>query len=326
MEGLTPRRIKRLFKLPRTQALLCGYGMVSDDSEHALFTAQALLAWPDDVAAFRRTLAWKLRFWLLGLPAGVGFATLRAIMRMWLGFRGPGVFSAGNGPAMRAPILGAAVPFDTARLHALVRAATVLTHTDPRALTGALAVATLAAWAAQAPRREPPLSEDLERMLAPLGAEDDHEWRSLLLLIATHRASNHSLATFAEALGLLSGVTGYMYHTVPVAIYAWLVHFGDFAATLEGVIALGGDTDSVGAVAGALAGAVTGLAGIPMAWRTRILDWPRGEKVYLTVASRLVGQTAGGPVRYFWPGVPVRNALFLAVVLAHGFRRLGPPY
>jgi len=32
------------------------------------------------------------------------------------------------------------------------------------------------------------------------------------------------------------------------------------------------------------------------------------------------------PVRYFWPGIAVRNLFFLAVVLAHGFRRLAPPY
>jgi ADP-ribosyl-[dinitrogen reductase] hydrolase len=326
MEGLAPARIARRFKAPLGHAFLWGHGMVSDDTEHALFTAQALLAHPHDVAAFRRALAWKLRLWLLGLPAGIGFATLRAILRLWLGFKRPGVYSAGNGPAMRAPVLGAAISNDAPRLHALVSASTALTHTDPRALTGALAVATLAAWAARERRHEPPGSDELAQMLLPLAADADREWPALLEKLATHRACGHSPQTFAVALGLTGGVTGYMYHSVPIAIYAWLVHFGDFQATLAEVIALGGDTDSVAAIAGALAGAVTGPDGIPAAWRTRLLDWPRGEPVYLQVADRLAGGTPGGPVRYFWPGVLVRNVLFLGVVLAHGFRRLAPPY
>ena len=45
--------------------------MVSDDTEHALFTAQALLQAPRDAAAFQRALAWKLRFWVASLPAGL---------------------------------------------------------------------------------------------------------------------------------------------------------------------------------------------------------------------------------------------------------------
>jgi hypothetical protein len=48
------------------------------------------------------------------------------------------------------------------------------------------------------------------------------------------------------------------------------------------------------------------------------------------VAVRLAQQQqtdrALGPVRYFWPGLIVRNAVFLLAVLAHGFRRLAPPY
>ena len=42
-----------------------------NDTEHTLFVAQALLTHPDDPVAFQRCLAWKLRLWLLGLPAGL---------------------------------------------------------------------------------------------------------------------------------------------------------------------------------------------------------------------------------------------------------------
>jgi len=108
-EGLSRERIHRRWKGIWNHRFLFGRGMCSDDTEHTFFVAQALLAHGDDVSAFQKSLAWKLRFWLLGLPAGVGFATLRAILKLWLGFSPArsGVFSAGNGPSMRSSIIGA---------------------------------------------------------------------------------------------------------------------------------------------------------------------------------------------------------------------------
>ncbi len=135
---------------------------------------------------------------------------------------------------------------------------------------------------------------------------------------------------FAISLGLANGVTGYIYHTVPVAAYAWLRHYGDFRATVEAALDCGGDTDTVGAIAGALAGATVGEAGIPEPWLRGIIDWPRSVRLLRTVADRLADQlrigSPLGEVSYFWPAVLPRNLFFLLVVLVHGFRRLAPPY
>lgn len=120
-----------------------------------------------------------------------------------------------------------------------------------------------------------------------------------------------------------------MYHTVPVAAYAWFHHFGDYAASLTSVLECGGDTDTVGAVAGALAGAAVGESGLPREWVDGIVDWPRDCNLLRELGDRLARVAQGGasrPVRYFWPVVPLRNALFLLIVLAHGLRRLAPPY
>jgi ADP-ribosylglycohydrolase len=55
---------------------------------------------------------------------------------MWLGVKTPDVFSAGNGAALRTPILGVlGAPRE------LVDLSSRLTHTDPRALEGAWALA-----------------------------------------------------------------------------------------------------------------------------------------------------------------------------------------
>ncbi|MEJ2087062.1 MAG: ADP-ribosylglycohydrolase family protein [Gammaproteobacteria bacterium] len=84
-EGMSARRGGRLFPDRRRHHLLPGRGMVSDDTEHACFTAQALISSDGDVARFTRVLARSLRWWFAGLPAGVGFATARSILKLWLG-------------------------------------------------------------------------------------------------------------------------------------------------------------------------------------------------------------------------------------------------
>jgi hypothetical protein len=43
-------------------------------------------------------------------------------------------------------------------------------------------------------------------------------------------------------------------------------------------------------------------------------------------ADRRADVKSLAPLPLFWPGVLARNVLFLAVVLAHGLRRLLPPY
>jgi ADP-ribosylglycohydrolase len=138
-------------------------------------------------------------------------------------------------------------------------------------------------------------------------------------------AQQESVADFAISLGQANGVTGYAYHTVPVALYAWSRHRGDFAATLTNAIRCGGDTDTVAAIVGALAGCDVGVDGIPDDWRRGLVDWPRSSGLLERLAEEL-GSPGGKPVRWCWPGVIPRNLFFLAVVLIHGLRRLLPPY
>ncbi|MCA9618991.1 MAG: ADP-ribosylglycohydrolase family protein, partial [Myxococcales bacterium] len=109
-EGMSRRRVRRMVGGRRLRhRFALGRGMVSDDTDHACLVALALLRAQGDSQVFARVLARSLRWWLAGLPAGVGLGTLRAILKLWVGFGADrsGVWSAGNGPAMRAPIIGA---------------------------------------------------------------------------------------------------------------------------------------------------------------------------------------------------------------------------
>jgi ADP-ribosyl-[dinitrogen reductase] hydrolase len=110
-EGLSKRRGVRLLGEPDRMRFIFRHGMVSDDTEHTCMVAQSICEFPHNADLFAKSLAHRLRWWLVGLPAGIGFATLRATIKLWFGIspKRSGVFSAGNGPAMRSAILGAAI-------------------------------------------------------------------------------------------------------------------------------------------------------------------------------------------------------------------------
>jgi ADP-ribosylglycohydrolase len=320
-EGLSPGRARALFgPPPLQQRFLLGRGMTSDDTEHTCLVGQALLRNSESVDRFVRSLAWNLRGWIATFPAGVGKATLRACLKLWVGFppQRSGVWSAGNGPAMRSALLGVCLGDDREKLRAFVRASTRLTHTDPRAERGALLIALAAHHGAAGLVPEAFLRE------ARTVAADDAKLLELLDLIEEHLARQASLPEFAGALGLSRGVTGYVYHTVPAVLYAWLRWPREFRRPVEELIALGGDADTTGAIAGALAGASCGASAIPPEW-LRLCEWPRSVGWMRSLARRLAA-TGQRPVPLFWPALWPRNLLFLAVVLAHLLRRLFPPY
>lgn len=318
-EGLGARRAARLYPGPLRQRFVLGRGMLSDDTEHACMTAQALLAAGDEPPRFARALGWKLRWWLLGLPAGVGWGTLRAIARLWVGFppERSGVCSAGNGPAMRAPVIGAW--FDDLRdVETFVGASTRLTHRDPRAHAGALAIAIAAHHAVRAPRLDPAL------VLRDIRARtDDGELLSALDRVELALAHGHEPARLAADLGLGGGITGYVHHTVPICLHAWLRSPRDYHRAVADVITLGGDADTTGAIVGALAGASAGASRLPPDWLA-IVDWPRSTAWIRALARRVV--EGGAPLPIAWPAIPLRNATFAAIALLTGLRRLLPPY
>lgn len=312
-EGLSPRRASKLLGFPNQHRLFFGFGMVSDDTEHTCIVAQSLIASGGNLVEFQNQLAWRLRFWLLGLPAGIGLATLRSILKLWAGAspNKSGVFSAGNGPAMRAAVLGTAIS-DSNKLREAVRIATRITHTDPKAEYGAFAIALAARNACQATT----ISGDdfLSQLNFCLGS-DANQLVSLISQAVESVKQTESTPQFAAGLGLSKGVSGYIYHSVPVAIHAWLSHQQDYQGAIIATVQCGGDTDSIAAMVGGIVGASVGKEGIPREWLSKLLEPSRSVKWMECLAKQLSESiqtnAANQPIQLLVPSLLLRNVLFL---------------
>ena len=330
-EGISPRRGSRLFPDVGRHHLLFGKGMVSDDTEHACLVAQSLVRSRGELKEFERQLARSLRWWLLGVPAGVGLATLKSILKLWIGFppNRSGTISAGNGPAMRSPIIGVAMGSSLKDLRRFVMASTQITHSDPKAFYGALAVA-LAAYQSST---NPSISSTrfLDEIALVLTEKSAAEFIDLVKRAAESAAKGEPVDAFAEAIGSTQGISGFIYHTVPCVLQVWFRYGADFSGGLKEIVLAGGDTDTTGAILGAIIGAQVGKEGIPASWLNGIVEWPKSinwmERLGVAVARTLAGHEESSRCPgYFAPGIVIRNLVFLFLVLAHGLRRLAPPY
>src|SRR5690606_39017125 len=154
-----------------------------------------------------------------------GLATLRACLRLCVGL-GPepsGVASAGNGPTMRAALLGVWTR-DQPRLRALVRATTRITHNDPRDEDGALLIACWASGHALedlSPVRDPSMRE---RIAAAIACAD----------------AKMSVEQAREALGFADGVSGFVVDTLTAVGFCWRRHRDQPREAIEAAVRLGG--------------------------------------------------------------------------------------
>jgi ADP-ribosylglycohydrolase len=301
-EGMSPERIARRFGRPDRYRLLGRTGYVSDDTEQSALVAQSLARHPADldrcVRAFRRSLLG----WFWRLPWGIGLATVRSSLRIMLGFSPSGVRSAGNGSAMRAAVVGAFFHDDAEKRRAFGTAIGSVTHTDPRAVQGALFVAELVACGPEAARRivtEPALGEALDRA-AELARRE---------------------APTSEASEALK-TTGYVVHSVPFALYCYLRYGETPLLALQESIGAGGDTDTHAAILGAWLGARHGEPGLPAHLIAELGDGPFGPTHLRGLAAALAG--GAPPPTYSWLRALLRNLALYPVVIFHGLRRIFP--
>lgn len=194
-------------------------------------------------------------FLLARISAGEHWKTAAAAQ-----FGGQGSF--GNGAAMRVAPVALHAGGNPELSAELGRASAQVTHTHPLGVDGAATQAAAVALALVQPASAP---IDVSDFLAALQATA----REPVIIEQLDRVATLAEDGTGEDIAGELGTGIAAHEAVPAAICAFLRHADSFADTIRFAISLGGDTDTIAAMAGALAGAYKGERAIPTPWVER---------------------------------------------------------
>lgn len=220
---------------------------------------------------------------------------------------------------MRSALLGV-VARDDEQLRQLVEASTRITHVDPRAEVGALLVARAAALGSR--EYSGTRAEFLQSELPRIAGD---ELRSRIEAVVAGLESQLTCEEFANSQGWTRGISGYINQTVPAALYCW-ARSRDFQECVTSAVLLGGDTDTVAAIAGAISGANCGADQLPAPWIAALAEWPRTVEWCERLARNLDQGEAAHPPAMHWLATVPRNVVFASIVLTIGLRRVLIPF
>jgi poly(ADP-ribose) glycohydrolase ARH3 len=181
--------------------------------------------------------------------------------------------SYGNGAAMRVAPVGLLFRDDRSRLWEQARLSALPTHRHALGIEGAQLLALAVAHASRADRF---CKDDLFAEL--LAATESAEYRGKL----EQAAQAQSPAELADLGNRIEAL-----HSVPTAIASFAMTPDSFKATIANVIFLGGDTDTLAAMAGAISGAHVGLSGLPVRLVGLLETSPKGRNYLGELAGKL---------------------------------------
>ncbi|MGD8698815.1 MAG: ADP-ribosylglycohydrolase family protein [Gemmatimonadales bacterium] len=266
VEGLTAEQIRSVMPAGMTEIPAEESGVPwDDDVAQTIELGESLLGAgvfdPDDY--LRRLIRW-----MEASGRGIGIQTHRVLSLARAGGRGSeaaraiwessGRRAAGNGAVMRCAPVALRWRREPTRLIEDAGHSARVTHYDPRCVWSSVAIcAAIAHGLAGSHWTLHELAEGLERVGAPNEIAQ-----------ATRRAAVTDLAGLE--LDEKSSM-GYTVRTMTAGLWAFL-NANEFEEAVRSVVNAGGDTDTNGAVVGAVLGARFGAAAIPERWLARLPD------------------------------------------------------
>ena len=191
--------------------------------------------------------------------------------------------SFGNGAAMRAAPVGLLFCHDLTRVAEQARLSALPTHRHPLGIEGAELFALAVALAAQGP---PFRRGRFYRALEARCTSEEFRWQ---VRAARDLRRGNSLGFLGSSLPA--------HRSVVTAIACFTTSPDSFEEAVTAAVALGDDTDTLAAMAGALVGAHLGLGGVPARWVDRLEGGPQGAGYLRELAAGLHRRYAegGGP-------------------------------
>ncbi len=295
---------------PIDYCLIPGVGIVSSDTHRMLMTLQSILRSRSQMELFRRNFAMRLRFYLFSLPVSAGRATILATVRLWLGVPAAqsGIDSDDNSPLVNALAIATVLQGTGHSIERWVAVSTEVTQITPEVTDAAILIARTAFLAIMTdPNSFSPISM-LDRLKS---ITDDTTLTGWLQALQTGLEENLGTHAMAVRLGWGDRIPGTAGPTAIMAIYAWLRHHDDFEQAVESAVLLGGDSVTLGALAGGLAGINLGSKNIPARWLSRLWSWPNNRRWLDTLTRRFTDWPHGSEDLHAAPGMPTRAGLQL---------------
>ncbi len=288
-EGWSRVEIRRRYGRPVDMQLArAGTGLYTDDTELLIGLAEGLIEADGALdldaigeafaAGFdpRRGYGGNAIRVLTAMQSGIPWATASAQFK-------PTGGSFGNGSAMRvAPI---ALAFARRPVEEVGRAArrqgAVTGHTHPLGEWGAelQARAVYRALHRGVGREEfdgPGLFAELVTLRLPAPYDEAMQW-----------CVDHPAATMDEAVEALGNSVA-AHYSVPLALWMSARHAHSLEDTIIEAATAGGDTDTIAAMAGAIAGAYHGVSAIPSRWVDKLENERRGKDHVIALADELL--------------------------------------
>jgi ADP-ribosylglycohydrolase len=271
------------------------FGQYTDDTQLA---RELVISYVDrhgfDPADYGKRIA---AIFVEGHIVGRGRTTQAAALRLAQGVpwheAGAPPPAAGNGSAMRAGPVGVLYSHDAERLKKVAVDQGRITHADPRAVAGSVAIATSAALAGR--------SSSIDQRLFIATVADEvaaidagftdalrrlPAWLTLSPKVAAGEIAKAGLA--AGERPEWHGISPFVTPSVLWALYSFLRSPDDYWETILTAIGVGGDVDTTAAMAGAIAGARLGPAAIPAQLAAHINDqgtWKANDLRSLTSSA-----------------------------------------
>ena len=214
---------------------------------------------------------------VLGLRAGMEWHQVSRI-----GFK-EGSF--GNGAAMRVSPVGLFYHHDLNGLQKAAIEQAKITHAHPLGQWGAVMQACTVALAVIQDLKRPFTREQFVISLKEIVWGGPIEYIKALNKIEEMLVPGRKLEAREVVQSLGNGVEAHF--SVPSACYIAITYSPDFCDAIRAAISLGGDTDTIAGMVGAIVGAHVGEKGLPMEWIEQLEDGPRGRSFARSLAEKL---------------------------------------
>ena len=213
---------------------------------------------------------------------------------------GAPVGQAGNGTAMRTAAIGLWFGDDRQALVSSVAEISRLTHQDPRSIAGGVAIAIAANLLASDHSMD---AADLCNAIADAIGAIDRELSQLVRALP-HQVNSPNCKRFIASAGQSSAefaipiITPFVIPTVLASIYCIIQHRTSWVDAVTCAVQFGGDVDTLGAIVGALSGAIHGVVGIPPKLRSDLQDSDSihslANRYHSLIENRLASPKTGG--------------------------------